>query len=130
MQKTKELINKIDWLEELYNGVCNYEIDPNEYEEEYDEFLNEVHEEVKIGCCTFDPARVLKELDPIAYNEGLKDYVNNISIEDEELYQEKVKDLQEQIDLIEELIEEIDIPEHLQEYVKFFEKVKSEFQYV
>ena len=42
-------------------------------EEEYEEQLNEIYGEVEICGMTFDSGRVLKELDPIAFNCGMSD---------------------------------------------------------
>jgi len=43
-------------------------------EEQYDEMLNECHEQVKLCGMTFDPAYVLKQIDPVAYRCGFADY--------------------------------------------------------
>ncbi|MEY3910101.1 MAG: hypothetical protein RIT47_799 [Pseudomonadota bacterium] len=43
-------------------------------EEIYDEFLNEIYPEVKLGYSTFQPSEILKHLDPIAYNVGMQEY--------------------------------------------------------
>ena len=42
---------------------------------QYDEMLDGVSE-VKIGNLTYNPSRVLKELDPIAYNCGFSDFLD------------------------------------------------------
>lgn len=41
--------------------------------ESLDEMLNELYEEVVICGCTFSPADILAELDPIAYRQALLD---------------------------------------------------------
>ena len=41
--------------------------------EQYDEFLDGFGE-IKIGDITLWPSEVLKKMDPIAYNEGLRDF--------------------------------------------------------
>jgi hypothetical protein len=43
-------------------------------EEIYDDFLNEIYPEVKLGFSTFQPSDILKTLDPIAYHVGLQEY--------------------------------------------------------
>lgn len=43
-------------------------------EEVYDEFLDEIYPEVKLGYSTFSPSQILKALDPIAYHVGLQEY--------------------------------------------------------
>ncbi len=52
-------------------------IDDQELEEYYHQMLNEIYDTVTIGCSTFDPADILKELDPIAYNVGFSDYTSS-----------------------------------------------------
>jgi len=53
-------------------------ISETELETMFDELLNELGE-VAVAGYKFDPARVLKELDPIAYREGLADYADSLS---------------------------------------------------
>jgi hypothetical protein len=45
-----------------------------EGETEFDEFLDEVYPEVKLGMMTFYPSQILKNCDPIAYRIGLQEY--------------------------------------------------------
>ncbi len=45
--------------------------------EQYDEFLDELNE-IKIGVIKLWPSEVLKKMDPIAYNEGLRDYMSGM----------------------------------------------------
>lgn len=42
-------------------------------EEEYDELLDDIYSPIEIGNLVFNPSRVLKELDPIAYRCGMAD---------------------------------------------------------
>ena len=51
--------------------------------EQYDEMLDEVYGEIKIGTLTFSPSRVLRELDPTAYRIGLSEYEDSL-LEDED----------------------------------------------
>ena len=46
--------------------------------EMYEEALNE-QGPIRIGTLEYDPAFVLKEVDPIAYREGLLDYANSLA---------------------------------------------------
>ena len=46
--------------------------------EMYEESLNE-QGPISIGTLEYDPAFVLKEVDPIAYREGLLDYANSLA---------------------------------------------------
>ena len=45
-----------------------------DWEQAYNEFLDEIHPTVRIGDLSYDPSVVLKEVDPIAYRCGLNDY--------------------------------------------------------
>lgn len=49
--------------------------------EMYDEMLDECYEEIKIGCITLNPSRVLKECDEIAYDCGFADFCDSEGIE-------------------------------------------------
>lgn len=55
-------------------------ITEDEARELYDEYIDEFGD-VAVGDIQFSSSRVLKELDPIAYNVGFRDYLD-ILIED------------------------------------------------
>lgn len=55
-------------------------ITENEAEEMFNQFLDEIYPEINIGV-TFSPSRVLKELDPIAYQCGLNDWLDSENLE-------------------------------------------------
>ena len=80
------------------------ELDPDDYEDQFDESLDESIPEIEIGCLTYSPSHVLKNVDPVAYRCGLLDFVNYLDVEDSEQY----KDLQEQIDSLEDDISELE----------------------
>lgn len=50
--------------------------------EQYDEFLNEIYPPVRFGELEYSPARVLLEVDPIAYRIGLHEYVDSLQEND------------------------------------------------
>ena len=52
-------------------------ITEQEAEARYCEMLDEVYPEVTIGSISFDPSRVLKELDPTAFRCGLADWLDS-----------------------------------------------------
>lgn len=54
-----------------------------DYDQMYDDFLNETSPEIKIGYLTFSPSRVLRELDPIAYRCGFSDWLDFEGLTDE-----------------------------------------------
>lgn len=45
-----------------------------ETNEQFDEMLNEVYPEYKIGDLTFSPAQILRTCDPVAYRIYANDY--------------------------------------------------------
>lgn len=55
------IANEIRQLENLYDLV--------------DDEIDEICDPIEIGVCKFNPSRVLKELDPIAYEMWVDDYV-------------------------------------------------------
>jgi hypothetical protein len=50
--------------------------------ERYDEFLDEIYPEIKIGILTYSVSQVLKKVDPIAYREGLNDFEDMLEREE------------------------------------------------
>jgi hypothetical protein len=48
---------------------------PVDGEEQFAQMLDECCEELKVGCCTFSPSAVMKELDPVAFRCGVADYL-------------------------------------------------------
>lgn len=56
----------------------DYDLDNADDKEMYDEMWNEGYGPVKIGSLTFDPAKIVEELDPIAYRCGFNDYVDGL----------------------------------------------------
>lgn len=50
--------------------------------DQYDDMLNECHDEIMIGNLTFDPSDVVFNCDPIAYRCGLIDYIDSIEGEE------------------------------------------------
>jgi len=67
----EELHEKIQEIEERISILTS-----DESNEEYENFLDETHEEVKIGELTFSPSRILKELDPTAFRCGKNDWAD------------------------------------------------------
>ena len=47
-----------------------------EYQESYEELLDECNPVATIGTYAYEPSRVLKSVDPIAYRMGLLDYID------------------------------------------------------
>ena len=91
--------------------IDTFEPDEDDAENAYVEFLDECHEEIKIGCCTFSPSRVLKELDPIAFDCGLSEWVDGEFSSNPENFSDFVdlkRDLDELQDELSDLESELD----------------------
>lgn len=56
-------------------------ISERELEELYDEMLDDLYPEVKVGGLTFSPSRIIKELDETAYRIGMQDYADDQELE-------------------------------------------------
>lgn len=81
-------------IAEIEDELKYFEIDPEDYEEQYCEMLDE-NGPVIIGSLTYPPSHVLAQVDPVAYRCGLNDYVNGLNVEDDPRYQELVEELEE-----------------------------------
>ena len=44
----------------------------------YDQMLDELNDEIRIGSLRYTPSDVLKAVDPIAYEQGFLDYLDYI----------------------------------------------------
>ena len=80
------------------------ELDPDNYEDQFDDMLDESIPEIEIGCLTYLPSQVLKAVDPTAYRCGLIDYIDSLDVEDSDEY----KELQEEIDQLKSDIEDLE----------------------
>lgn len=52
----------------LFDAIYNYLEKSYDYKEITRERIDEFYNTVEVGCCKFNPSRVLEELDPIAFN--------------------------------------------------------------
>ena len=84
----------------LQNQIDGFELDPDDYADQYDEMLDEVHGDF-LGM---NASYILKETDPTAYRCGLNDFVNSLDVEDSDEY----KALQEEIDQLQSDIEDLE----------------------
>lgn len=91
-----------EWvIEHLIETNCT-EVDG---EEMFEEILDECYEEVKIGCCTFYPSDIMKELDPTCFRIGAQENLDSLT-QDGQLYEFNgdyyhVHDVEEMLDGIE-----------------------------
>ena len=87
------------------------EYDPDDFADQFDESLDESIPEIEIGCLTYSPSYVLKNVDPTAYRCGLNDFVDSLDVEDSDEYkalQEEIDDIQEEIDQLQSDIEDLE----------------------
>ena len=56
----------------------DYDLDDNDDKEQYDEHLDGVFDPVELGNLTFDPSKIIEELDPTAYRCGFNDYTDGL----------------------------------------------------
>jgi peptidoglycan hydrolase CwlO-like protein len=87
--------------------IDNFEIDPDEFEEQYCEMLDE-EGPVKVVGLTFDASAIIREMDPTAYRCGLNDYVDGIDKADVKAYQELEEELEELESELSDLEEELE----------------------
>ena len=80
------------------------ELDPDNYEDQFDESLDESIPEIEIGCLIYSPSHVLKNVDPVAYRCSLNDFVDSLDVEDSYEY----KTLQDEIDQLQSDIEDLE----------------------
>lgn len=89
----------------------NIEIDPDDYEDQFDESLDDSIPEIEIGCLTYSPSHVLKNVDPTAYRCSLNDFVDSLDVEDSDEYkalQSEIDDIQDEIDQLKSDIEDLE----------------------
>lgn len=105
MNTTEEKDNQLDKLQieidELTDKIENFELDASEYEDSYDDMLNDCYPEL----FNMQPARILAECDPIAYRCGLSDYVDSLELSDSTEYtdmEEKLEELTNELEEIED----------------------------
>lgn len=94
-------------IAELRAEIENFERDPDDYTEQYDEFLDEFWP-VCIGSLEYAASMVLREVDPIAYRCGLLDYVDSLDKDDDPRFRELTERLEELEGELEDAQEEED----------------------
>lgn len=87
--------------------VENFELDNDDYEEQYKEAIDS-EGPVTVAGTTLDPSRILQEMDPIAYRCGLADYVDSCEKEDDPKYQELTEELETLTDELADLETELE----------------------
>ena len=49
--------------------------------EDFNYYFDDIHGDVVLAGISFSPADILKEMDPIAYNEELISFINNMNVD-------------------------------------------------
>ena len=84
-----QVVSREVFIENLIDNLENAE----SFVENYDEMLDEIYEGTEIFGITFYPSRILKEIDPIAYDMGLSEQAESRateSVEYAELHEEEL----------------------------------------
>lgn len=74
-----------DWSDDDDNEDDTETISWDEAYDAYDNLLDEVYDPLRIGDMEFDPSRVLRELDPIAYRIGFHEYCDSEGIDTDQM---------------------------------------------
>lgn len=97
-------------IEEVKSEIDSFEVDieSDEVIEMYEEYLD-CDGPVDVCGTLYDPSRILRELDPIAYRCGLMDYTDGLEKESFEEYREllsELEGLENELELLDEDEEE------------------------
>jgi hypothetical protein len=107
MTNQERIDNLENMIADLRNDIDNYELDPDDFEDQYCEMLN-CEGPVTVCGIEFEPSDILKEMDPIAYRCGLNDYVDGIELTEDERYNELVEELEELETELQDLYDELE----------------------
>ena len=106
--KTQQIEAKIAELtaqaKALQNQIDSFELDPDDYAEQYDDMLDDVHGEF-LGM---NASYILKKMDPVAYRCGLLDYLDSLDQDEEKMDNDECLELFNQLGEIESEIEELE----------------------
>lgn len=106
--KTQQIEAKITELEQqakaLQDQIDNFELDPDDYAERYDDMLDECHGDF-MGM---NASYILKEMDLTAYRCGLLDYLDGLDQDEEKMKNDNCLELIEELEEIESKIEELE----------------------
>ena len=89
----------------VIDHLIETKLQPVDGEELFEELLDECYPEIQIGCCTFSPSEVMKELDPTCFNIGAQENLDGLAA-DGQLYEHNgdyytLSDIEDMIDEIE-----------------------------
>jgi predicted nucleic acid-binding Zn-ribbon protein len=94
-------------IEQKQDELNNLEIDAEDYEDQYNDMLDECYPEL----FNMLPSDILRQCDPIAYRCGLVDYVYSIDIRDTNEYQEleqEIEDLEDELSDLEDELSDLE----------------------
>lgn len=98
--------------------IDNFELDPDDYEDQYRDAIEEFSGPVRIGTLEYSAAHVLEEVDPTAYRCGLNDFVDSLDIRDDPKHAELCEELEEMDAMLSDLessLEEMEMEEEEEE---------------
>lgn len=106
--KTQQIEAKIAELAQqakaLQNQIDHFELDPDDYADQYDEMLDDCHGDF-LGM---NASHILKKMDPTAYRCGLLDYLDGLDQDDEKMENDECLELFEELEEIKSEIEELE----------------------
>lgn len=106
LSEIKELLEKIESLNVDKDNISIDDLDLNQ-EEMYDNFLDDCYEKYIVSGIKFYASEILKNCDPIAYRCGMSDYFSEVDITDFSQYQDKIDEIDVEIEDIKQSIHEI-----------------------
>ena len=99
--KIAELAQQAKVLQAQIDG---FELNPDDYADQYDEMLDEVHGDF-LGM---NASHILKEMDTVAYRCALLDYLDGLDQDEEKMNNDECLELFNRLEEIESEIEELE----------------------
>lgn len=100
----KDIDSKIREIEVIRKEIENFEVNPDDYEQDFDESLDRDYGEFM----SYSASYILKQIDPIAYRCGLLDYVDGLDVTPPDEWDTELSELLQELDyLIDDKIEEL-----------------------
>jgi len=105
-QMERDIENKQGEIATVQSNIETFEYSCTDYE--YNEYLDNIFDEVEICGLTFSVSYALKELDPIVYRCGKSDYEAGFELENCEEYKDMISDLEKLETELDELESQLD----------------------
>lgn len=124
----EDLVNAREELQEINEYLAELEHNFNLFDylpdetcyEMTEEMINDTSEEFKVGSLTYEPGRVLKEIDPVAFYQVMTEYLDSYS--EDFRYEFLNNDYSRAYDVIEGLEDKIDRKEELNDIIEELEE--------